>query len=472
MNRHCLIMLLVGFSMLFAFSPVNAADELISQKELIDLVKKQAQQIDQLQKKVDQLSPEVNEAQVKEIVKSEMETQVADIQEEQSSAYDDLLDTISRVQIHGYVGQGFLYSSDNDYLFAGTSDGEFQYNDMALNFYTELTDDLSVGLQVFSRDLGDVGNNAVSLDYAFADYKYNDLLGLRAGRMKMPFGLYGEVRDLDIARTSILLPQSVYREDFRDVFFSLNGFGVYGDVSMDSFGSLFYQGQIGSSSLDDDNSAVTKLVESNNALQSGFKSDADIMYVGQLIWNTPLEGLRLSGTALYLDSIQFNGGLHADLAGNLALHPVLGPLGIPTGDPANMEVYKYFYYVLSSEYVWENLTLAAEYAYNSKSLDVNVNRIGAINQEKSPEDGFYVSASYRFNDLFELGSSYAIYWSDARHHNSNTAHKDLAISTRFDISDGWVAKLEGHYMDGTAGTNIIGDEDEWFLFAAKVSYTF
>ena len=51
-----------------------------------------------------------------------------------------------------------------------------------------------------------------------------------------------------------------------------------------------------------------------------------------------------------------------------------------------------------------------------------------------------------------------------------------ARAARFDLSDSWVFKLEGHYMDGDsilmADSNPGGTEDDWFLLLAKVTYSF
>jgi len=51
------------------------------------------------------------------------------------------------------------------------------------------------------------------------------------------------------------------------------------------------------------------------------------------------------------------------------------------------------------------------------------------------------------------------------------------LSLRFDINEYWVAKVEGHLMDGVTGClvmdNDIDDfEDDWYMFAAKLSFSF
>ncbi len=54
--------------------------------------------------------------------------------------------------------------------------------------------------------------------------------------------------------------------------------------------------------------------------------------------------------------------------------------------------------------------------------------------------------------------------------------KDLALTARFDVNQNWLLKLEGHVMDGTAdlfvSDNPDGFDQDWFLFAAKVTFSF
>ena len=87
-------------------------------------------------------------------------------------------------------------------------------------------------MQLFSRDLGDAANNKINLDWAYADYRQWDWLGLRIGRVKLPIGLYNETRDMDMLRTCIVLPQGIYNELERDNLIALNGMGLYGHVDM------------------------------------------------------------------------------------------------------------------------------------------------------------------------------------------------------------------------------------------------
>ena len=54
--------------------------------------------------------------------------------------------------------------------------------------------------------------------------------------------------------------------------------------------------------------------------------------------------------------------------------------------------------------------------------------------------------------------------------------EDWALSTRFDITDNWLVKLEVHFMDGAArcspADNPDGYDKNWTLYAVKTTFSF
>src|SRR5687768_171548 len=115
----------------------------------------------------------------------------------------------AEVEVHGFVSQGAVLSTGNDYL-VRSQRGSVEFFEAGLNLSTEVADRLRVGIQLFARDLGSLGDYSAKVDWAYLDYRWRRWLGLRAGRIKLPFGLYNEFSDIDSARLPILLPQSVY----------------------------------------------------------------------------------------------------------------------------------------------------------------------------------------------------------------------------------------------------------------------
>ena len=418
------------------------------------------------------------------------------------------------VDIHGFIAQGFMQSSDNNFL-AETKKGTFEFNEMGINFSTDLTQDLRVGMQFFARDLGEFGNDEIVVDWVFADYHYKPWLGLRMGKMKAPTGFYNETRDVDMLRTSILLPQGVYNEGWRDTLSAIKGSGLYGAVPLGPLGGLSYIVQAGIMDVPPEG-GIGKFAQDQGDLSAN-AVDSDTAYLSALVWETPLEGFRLGTTfskSKIMISAESNSGLlwesrsiGAMLAGagvtaeqfaavyghapTYAEAQAAGAdlVGLPMDFPISMEGYVY-----SMEYVWNDLTLAAE--YSSTKADYYLAIAGTttmiVPETELEIEGYYGSVSYRFTDLFELGLYYSEFYPDADDKDGDTLvplgypkeagwSKDICLSTRFDINESWVVKVEGHMIDGLAvmfmsdqdrlGTAYDVDED-WFLGAVKVSYSF
>jgi hypothetical protein len=144
------------------------------------------------------------------------------------------------VEVHAFVGQGFLLTKDNNYIDGNSSHGTVQLSDVGLNVTKTMGDKLRFGMQLFAQDFGTSGTYVPTVDWAYGDYRFTDWLGIRLGRVKIPFGLYNEVNDIDSARTFILLPQGMYPLSYRQYLFAQTGGEVYGYLRMGRAGALDY----------------------------------------------------------------------------------------------------------------------------------------------------------------------------------------------------------------------------------------
>ncbi|HKE18010.1 MAG TPA: hypothetical protein VKB80_24205 [Kofleriaceae bacterium] len=390
----------------------------------------------------------------------------------QEAAEDTSLPSIA---IHGFVSQGAFLSTDNDYL--GHSErGSVEFLEAAVNVQTQLTDKLRVGAQLFTRDLGPIGNYAMVLDWAYLDYRWRDWLGLRAGRIKMPFGLYNEFADVDAARLPILLPQSVYSIVDRDFLLAQTGTAIYGSTPLTVAGGIDYQAFGGTVFVDANSSAL--VVNGPVELDS-----VDTKYAagGQLFWRAPLPGLRLGGSYLRTN-LDFHFSTDAATAAALVATGMVPPDfdGTFTYDYRNINLA-----VGSVELARGDWLLSAE--YSRWMFDV-VNSVPMLLPEiEVDSERFYGMLAYRLTDQLEAGTYYSVVFADAgdrdgksdRFTESHRAYqKDLAVSTRFDVNDFWLWKLEAHYMDGTA--EVLDpdpmDHDDlarhWGFFLVKTTVTF
>lgn len=394
---------------------------------------------------------------------------------------------MGKVQIHGFLSQGFLQTDENNYL-AETKDGTFQFNEFGINFSTDLTDNLRVGMQFFGRDLGPVGNDEVVMDWAFLDYRFRDWLGIRVGKTKLVHGLYNETREMDMLRTSVMLPQSVYSELWRDSFSTIKGIAAYGSTPSSPVGNFTYDLQYGVMDIKDDGGFAL----STESALSAFKLDVndagtDYLYTLGLGWNTPLNGLKFKGTYYDVHGLTIGGPLSGrlpyDLNGDGTISPTEG-LPVSRFDYANSYMRGY---VISAEYTLGDFTFAAEFAEEVNRGKGSLG-YGTINYPETKRRGWYAQASYRFNSIFSAAISYSDLIPNthdedgdelvAKGRNDFEAWlKTWTFSTRFDVNDYWLVKLEASYNDGWGASDPMNNppselEPYWWLFAAKATVSF
>ena len=369
------------------------------------------------------------------------------------------------LQIHGFVSQGFLVTTENNYL-ADSEDGSFEFTEIGLNFTQPLTDELRVGVQLFARDLGPLGNYTVRADWFYLDYRIADWLGLRAGRVKLPFGLYNEINDIDQARVPILLPQSVYPVQNRDFLLAQTGVELYGHLDVGSAGAFDYRIYGG-----------TIFLEPNIAPGAPYELlNLNIPYVagGRLLWEAPLPGLRAGGSVQLLR-------LEADLLYEPAAYdPLVMDGELPDGFTGNVEVVlPAVMWVASVEYDFDRLLLAAEYSrwrVRTQSTEPLL-----YPESDSVQERLYAMASFKLAAWFAPGLYYSLHFRDVEQREGRAQQQhDLALSLRFDLNAHWLVKLEGHYLRGTAalnaalngGTPLSRLEPSWALFLIKTTAYF
>jgi len=366
-----------------------------------------------------------------------------------SAAELSLPGRLPQLEAHGFVSQGFLATSSNNYL-ADSSRGSFEFSELGLNFTLAPADRLRLGVQIFSQDLGPIGNYEAKLDWYYLDYHWQDWLGVRAGRVKLPFGLYNDSSDIDAARTAVLLPQSIYPAQNRNFLLAQTGGELYGYKTLGRAGGLDYRVYAGTIFLDlgAQTSTLTLL-------------DLNVPYVagGRILWNAPLEGLRMGG------SVQF-----------LRLDAHLRPSGSANSVELNVPA---ILWVASAEYVVREWLFAAEYSrwrVRTESSDPSV-----IPESQTTSERGYALATYRINSWLQAGGYYSLLFPNVdRRVGPGGRQHDVALTLRFDVNSFWLVKVETHYMHGTAALtpSLNGNQPlsslkpDWALFTVKTTAYF
>jgi len=352
------------------------------------------------------------------------------------------------IETHGFVSQGGIKSTHYNYL-VNSKRGSADFTEVGLNFTTRPTDNLRLGVQLFARRLGTTGNFNAKADWFYFDYHWRDWLGLRAGRVKLPFGLYNEVNDVDSARAPILLPQSLYPLTNRDFLLAQNGAELYGYLRLgETGGALDYRLYGGALQVDTP-------AQAGSPIQI---TSIETPYVagGRLFWETPLDGLRVGG------SVQ---ALRLNINFSQMMMPVSAAI------PAVL-------WVASTEYAARDLLLAFEYGrWSSKTESSNP----LYQKDWVTSERLYGMAAYRVNPWFQPAAYYSLFFPDASNRDGVAANQhDWALTLRFDINAHFLVKLEGHYMHHAAGlTGALNGvakvdtlTDDWLLFLLKLTAYF
>jgi hypothetical protein len=367
------------------------------------------------------------------------------------------------LDFHGFVSQGFLDTTKYNYLADNTKSGSFQYTEAGLNTSINPFPRTRITAQGFLYDVGEAGNYQPFLDYASIEYTFNDYIGLRAGRIRKPAGIYNDIQDVDLARTYVLLPQGIYDARWRDFTTSVDGGEFFGNIPLSKAGSLSYEAYAGFMNIAP-NSGVANYI--NNILAGGEVTSFDrATEVGsQLWWYTPLDGLRFGASFGYVFNFNY------DITQPTGAPPPF-PSSIPLRAQSSLPVQQY-----SAEYLWKNWTFQAEY-YNVQASQDTASPFGTTHSFVAQE-AWYGGAAYRFNKWLEVGGYYTEFYTDRPvTTSSDSLQKDLALSFRFDPKPWWIFKVEGHYIRGTAlldddADNPVRNDDGWFMLTVKTTLSF
>lgn len=220
-------------------------------------------------------------------------------------------DSGSKVQIHGFGGWAYGDTDGNRYL-VGTDEGKYDNAELGLNISVRPIERLSLVAQVFLESGGDFGDgddsDEVELDYAFAEWFFSDALKLRIGRVKHPFGLYGETFDVGTLRPFYFLPQSIYGPNG----FTAKAYNGVGITGLPSSGGRWgvqydvYVGQVDGSFDIPGLLAFSQRFRLEPNLSLGFEVEDTLG--ARLNLTTPVEGLTF-GVSAYRGDEQVGGDL-------------------------------------------------------------------------------------------------------------------------------------------------------------------
>jgi hypothetical protein len=371
------------------------------------------------------------------------------------------------LQIHGFVSQSWLMTSDRNNFFGRSSSdsGSFDFRELGLNASMRPLTSLQFSAQMLSRTAGKGSPGNIRLDYGFMDYTYfsgeDGQLGIRLGRMKTPLGFYNDTRDVPFTRPSVLLPQSIYFDRTRKLALAADGVHFYGEYRTD-FGDFSFQGGL-----------VRPLVRGDEAEAAVF-------------------GKQLPGRLA--PEISYTGRVNYDLdGGRVRLAVSVSELNIRylpgAGDGLNDGTIGFIPLVFSAQYNAERWSLTSEYAlrflqYKKLHPTVDTSFVG---------ESYYFQGAYRLTPEWEAIVRYDVQhtdrddphgkqWERADPGRAGLRHtrfaKDLTAGLRWNVTPEFMLRAEYHHVNGTAWLSTLDNPNthdlsrHWDMFLFLGSYRF
>ena len=374
-------------------------------------------------------------------------------------------------QVHGFLTQGYFLTSNNNNLFGeSTVGGSLGFTEIGVNVSWVPRPDVQLAIQGLSRRAGGAADGEPELDFGLLDYTAvateDRRLGVRLGRVRLPFGLYNDTRDVAFTRPSILLPQSIYFDESRELAISGDGAMFYGE-QRNPWGSLVLELGPFLARVDNENSEFA-------LLGTDFPGDLENRwsFIGRLIYETSDQSLRLAVTGARLET---------DYVPRFSPPDDLGP-GKDLFEPV----------IFSAQYNAEDWSLTSEYArrpikdegFHPDCFDLDI--VG---------ESYYFQGIYRLDPWWEAVLRYDVFFNnvddrDGTRAKANAAAcgvdvpahtqftKDWTFGVRYNINSSLMVRAEYHNVYGTFwlfpqdNPDVSATEKKWDIFALLLSYRF
>ncbi len=371
----------------------------------------------------------------------------------------DLELTNPRLQIHGFITQAYVKTTDNQF-FGDSEDGSFDFRELGVNASYRFSPKLLASAQLLSRDAGEMYDGALTVDYAQIDYQFQmserNRTGLIAGRYKNPFGLYNETRDVAATRPGIFMPQAIYWDRVRNMVLSNDGLQLYTERTGDMH-RFNLQLILGKTPIDE-NVEKTYIDPMLNASleQDGFTYGGRLLYE----WDGGRIRLALSNAIVKLDA-------------KTQLLP-----------PGRVDL---DYWVLSAQYNDGPWRLTAEYM--EEPLDYR-GFGGLLDAADTTVNGYYLQGDYRLREDWEIMLRYEESHYDKEHPDGTENSRMTGLPSRFFYSKLWtlgllwepteqlMVRTEFSRINGTIFLSNLENPQpnatakDWNLFSLLVSYSF
>jgi hypothetical protein len=367
-------------------------------------------------------------------------------------------------QLHGFISQGVVDVNGSDFV---NDDGSLstELTEIGLNASYQLSSKFRLAGQAVYLDGGNRYSEGIRVDYALIDWSaFQDEyweINVYAGRFKNNHWLYSSSRDIPFARPSIILPQSVYFDGFRDIAVGSDGIATKVSYSTDIFGNFDWQLSYGKSYISNEQTENILSEFAHGVAKQDFDAQASFY------WQPALSSWRFG---LSLLDAEFTYDKN------------------PAGDNFYDSDFVIQFYTFNALYEGERWEFSGEVYQQRFTLD---GFYAAGVQRDNVGQGFYVQSRYKLTQQLTLLARYEAFYLDKSDKDGKKLerstgipayfgfHKDTTIGLNYDITSNFSTRLEYHWVNGASKLTpvvipnvIINDSEDWQMWALELMYWF
>lgn len=369
-------------------------------------------------------------------------------------------------QIHGFAAQGIIDVNGSNFV---NDDGSpsTELTELGINGSYQLSSNFRLAGQIVYLDGGNRYEEGVRVDYALLDWSAYESENWQAniylGRYKNIHWLYSSSRDVPFARPSILLPQSVYFDGFRDIAVGGDGAAIKISHNNDDYGNFDLNLSYGTSPISEEQAEIIL----SKFAQGSVEQDSDIQ--ASLYWQPAFSSWRFG--ASYLDSdfsYQANDGVDFFFDGD----------------------FSFKFYTVNALFEGEKWEFSGEI---HQTIFTTKGFYNPLYNEAPVGQGMYLQSRYQVNNELTLLARYEYFYNDKNDKEGKKLeqetgglvpayfgyHRDTTVGLSYDFSSNLRLRLEYHWFQGTGRLTPvvlpnprINNNEYWQLWAAQLMYWF
>lgn len=372
------------------------------------------------------------------------------------------------LQLHGFIAQGIIDVNGSDFV---NDDGSLstELTELGINASYQLNSQFRLAGQVVYLDGGNRYEQGVRIDYALVDWlalvNENWQLNVYLGRFKNNHWLYSSSRTVPFARPSIILPQSVYFDGFRDIAVGSDGVGLKLSHSDDDLGNIDFNLTYGHSHISDE--------QGKNLLSEFATGNAEQKFDLQasMYWQPAFSQWRF-GLSLLDSDFTYTSGK-------------------PDRPDAFFDAdFSFQFYTLNALYEGEFWEFSGE-VYQSR-FEIDGFYVPQFHSDKIAQ-GYYLQTRYKLTSDMTFLARYENFYLDKEDKDGKKLeenslgripsyfgfHRDITLGANYDITSNFSLRVEYHWVEGTGRltpvvvpNTDINDSKNWQMWAVQLMYWF